>query len=229
MQQMREQQSMQRQQPVQHSDVAVCQQQLTGPSALAEPQQVAWLQHTPDVPHHQVLDPAAAELAAVLSAAGVSGAAAAAAAAHAAAAPTTAAATHDVRGCSDDCHAAALQGQAAYPAGLLGDSSSRCASPTPDYLQQLFDQTISEHPAHPAVGTTQDSAGQRMQHTTPEAGAAADAGGRLLHTAQGQPPTPGPAGWGDLAGQQAAGRGRVRTGISRFGAEEERHKQKKVS
>jgi hypothetical protein len=153
--------------------------------------------------------------------------AAAAAAAQAAAGPASAAA-QDTRGCTEDCHAHGLHGQAGFAAGLLGDSSSRCASPTADNLQQLFDQTMCEQPA--PISTAQDSAGPaaRMQHTAPEAAAAPEAGGRMLHTAHAQPPTPGPAGWGDLQGQQAAGRGRSRTGISRFGAEEERHKQMKV-
>jgi hypothetical protein len=152
----------------------------------------------------------------------VSEAAAAAAAAQAAAAP-------DTHGCSDGCLATELQGHGGYPASVLGDSSSRCASPAPDYLQQLFDQTMAEQPA--VLGTTQDSAGlaTNLQHIAPEKAAAPDAGGRAMHTAQQQPPTPRPGGWGDLQGQAAGGRGRCRAGISRFGAEEERHKQQQVA
>jgi hypothetical protein len=145
--------------------------------------------------------------------------AAAAAAAQAAAAPDT----------HNGSDVAELHGHA-YPASMLGDSSSRCASPAPDYLQQLFDQTMGEQPA--AVGTAQDSAGPaaRLQHAAPDADAAPDAGCRLMHAAQQQPPTPGPGGWGDLQGQAAGGRGgRCRAGISRFGAEEERHKQQQVT
>jgi hypothetical protein len=175
----------------------------------------------PSPAQQHALEPGAAALAAALSAVGVSVVAAAAAAEQAAAAP-------DTHGCSDGCLATELHGHAGYPAGMLGDSSSRCASPAPDYLQQLFDQTMAEQPAMP--GTAQNSAGlaARQQHTAPVAEAAPDAGGRLMHAAQQQPPTPGPGGWGDLQRQAAGGRGRCRAGISRFGAEEERHKQKQV-
>jgi hypothetical protein len=152
----------------------------------------------------------------------VSEAAAAAAAAQAAAAP-------DTHSCSDGCLATELQGHGGYPASVLGDSSSRSASPALDYLQQLFDQTMAEQPA--VLGTTQDSAGlaTNLQHIAPEKAAAPDAGGRAMHTAQQQPPTPRPGGWGDLQGQAAGGRGRCRAGISRFGAEEECHKQQQVA
>lgn len=186
-----------------------------------QPAGVSSAQHAPGAAQQPQLEPAAtAALAAVLSAAGVSHSAAVAAA-QAAAAPASMA-VQGTRGCSDEGHASGL-------AGLLGDSSSRCASPTPDYLQQLFDQAMGEQPA--PASTAQDSAGAAtgMQHAAPDAAAAPDAGGWMPQPASTQqPPTPGPAGCGDLQGQQGAGRGRSRAGISRFGAEEERHKQQKV-
>lgn len=186
-----------------------------------QPAGVSSAQHAPGAAQQPQLEPAAtAALAAVLSAAGVSHSAAVAAA-QAAAAPASMA-VQGTRGCSNEGHASGL-------AELLGDSSSRCASPTPDYLQQLFDQAMGEQPA--PASTAQDSAGAAtgMQHAAPDAAAAPDAGGWMPQPASTQqPPTPGPAGWGDLQGQQGAGRGRSRAGISRFGAEEERHKQQKV-